>query len=227
MGIEQRKQKRIVLRREVIINNAIKAMGLDLSEGGLYVHTGRSFPEGSIVGLSVPIDKEMLHIKARVQYSQEGVGMGLMFVELTHEQKLTIHRFIEGGTDEQPDTKKKILIVDDNATARRMNKSKLVLDGFSVVEAADGIEAIKILETDNISLMILDLYMEKLDGYKVLSIIRQKPEWKDLPVLVFSARSTPDEIDRAMNAGATEFLVKMMTSPIKLSERVKQHLRSK
>jgi PleD family two-component response regulator len=69
--------------------------------------------------------------------------------------------------------------------------------------------------------------MERMDGFKVLSMMRQKPEWSKIPVLVFSGRSSSGEIDRALSAGATEFLSKMTTSPAKLSARVKIHLSSK
>ncbi|MBI5025908.1 MAG: response regulator [Nitrospirae bacterium] len=117
--------------------------------------------------------------------------------------------------------KKKVLIVDDNDMTRRMNKSKLMLDGFTVLEAIDGVEAIKVLETEVPDVIVLDLYMEKMDGFKVLALLKGSPKWKDIPVIVFSARGTPVEIEKAMSAGADEFLVKMTTSPVKLSERVK------
>ena len=117
--------------------------------------------------------------------------------------------------------KKKVLIVDDNDMTRRINKSKLMLDGFTVLEAIDGVEAIKILETKVPDVIVLDLHMEKMDGFKVLALLKGSPRWKDIPVIVFSARVTPLEIERAMSAGADEFLVKMTTSPAKLSERVK------
>lgn len=68
--------------------------------------------------------------------------------------------------------------------------------------------------------------MDKLDELKVLSIIKSKPEWRNIPVLIFSGRSSKVEIEKAMNAGAADFLVKMMTSPVKLSERVKLRLAS-
>ena len=80
-----------------------------------------------------------------------------------------------------------------------------------------------LLEKEVINLVVLDLYMDKMDGFKVLSIMRQKPKMINIPVLVFSARTNPEEIERAMNAGATEFLPKMITTPVKLSERVKQY----
>ena len=228
MGVEKRKQKRVVLKREVVINKSLKAMGLDLSEGGIYVHTGRSISQGTSVDVSIPLGKETLHLKARVQHSEERVGMGLMFLDPTAQQLASLRNFIEAATESSAEVlKKKVLVVDDNAMNRTMNKSRLVLDGFTVLEAGDGMEAISIMEKEEVNLVVLDLYMDKLDGFKVLSLMRQKPGWKDIPVLVFSARGIPAEIDKAMAAGATEFLIKMTTTPVKLSERVKQHLSSK
>ena len=228
MGLENRKHKRVVLKRLVTINNSLKLMGLDLSEGGIYIHTGRSFPIGLTVDLILPLDKGDIKIRARVQHTQHSIGMGLMFINLSSEYLSIIRDFIENSTEKQSEViRKKVLVVDDNASSRRMNKSKLVLEGFTVLEAADGLEAIAILEKEVINLIVLDLYMEKLDGFKVLSIIRQKPVMEDIPVLVLSARSNPKEVDRAMNAGATEFLPKMTTTPVKLCERVRQYLSSR
>ena len=122
--------------------------------------------------------------------------------------------------------KKKILIVDDNELVRRMNKSRLVLDGFSVIEAKDGVEAMKVMQAEQqMDLAIIDLYMENMDGFKLTAFIRQMPQHKDIPIIVFSGRSAPGEIDKAMGAGATLFLVKMTTTPIKLSESVKSLLK--
>lgn len=228
MAVNNRKHKRIILKRLVTINDSLKLMGLDLSEGGIYIHTGLSFSIGLSVDLLLPLDKGDIKTKARVQHTQHSIGMGLMFISLSSKDLSLIRDFIDNSTEEQSEViKKKVLIVDDNASSRRMNKSKLVLDGFTVLEAADGLEAIAILEKEVVNLIVLDLIMEKLDGFKVLSIIRQKPKTKDIPVLVLSARSNPEEIDRAINAGATEFLPKMTTSPVKLSERLKQYLSSK
>ena len=83
------------------------------------------------------------------------------------------------------------------------------------------------MKKEQIDLVVLDLYMDKLDGFRVLSIMRQNQEWKSIPVLVLSARSALAEVDKAVAAGATEFLVKMTTTPAKLSKRVRYYLSSK
>jgi len=169
-----------------------------------------------------------LYLKAEVKSGQESIGIGLNFVGLNDTDNDYIKGYIEehsrpGVATEQS----KVLIVDDNDATRRMNKSKLVLDGFAVMEARDGIEAIAKLQADLPDLVVLDLYMEKMDGYKVLGYIRGSETLKHLPVIVFSARGTPAEIDRAMAAGATGFMVKMNTSPVKLSERIKTLLKDR
>ncbi len=225
MGIEKRRYKRVVLKKEVLINGSIKAQGLDLSLGGLYIHTGRHFPVGTVMSVTLPLNSQIINVRAVVRNAQESVGMGVEFIEVTPDQAAAIQDFVNSAVRASSgDTKKTVLIVDDNASQRRMNRSRLVLDSYSVLEAEDGVQALDILEKEKVDLVVLDLYMERLDGYKVLSIMRQKPEWKDVPVLVLSARSSADEVDKAIAAGATEFLVKMMTSPIKLSQRVKMYL---
>jgi len=102
-----------------------------------------------------------------------------------------------------------------------MNKSKLVMEGFTVLEADNGMDAINMLKYESPDLIILDVFMQKIDGFKVLAIIKESPKWKDVPVIIFSSKGTQDVIEKAMNAGANEFLLKMMTTPVKLSETVK------
>jgi two-component system chemotaxis response regulator CheY len=228
VGDEKRKQKRVVLRKVVTINNYLRVMGLDLSEGGLYVHTGRSIKPGTVVDVSFPLQIGCVSLKARVQHSAEGVGMGLMFMNLDPKTLTMLRAFIDSSSIPLAEAvKKKVLIVDSIAMHRRINRSRLVLDGFTVLEAGNGPEAVAILEKEQIDLVVLELYMDNLDGFKFLWLIRKNPLWKDIPVLVLSARSTPAEIDKAVTAGATEFLAKVTTTPVKLCERVKQHLLSK
>jgi two-component system chemotaxis response regulator CheY len=227
MGQEQRRFQRVILKKEVLINGSIRAQGLDLSIGGMYVHTGRSFPIGDEITVTLPLVDKFISIKARVQNFQPSLGMGIMFMGLSSAQKEELGSFVDSLLKIRTEIDRKIImLVEDQEASRRMNKSKLTLDGFSVIEAKDGIEALDLLAKERIDLMVLDLYMEPMDGYKVLSIVRQNPQWQNIPVLVLSARSSSEEVDKAITAGATEFLVKMMTSPVKLSQRIKAYLGS-
>lgn len=226
MGIENRKLKRMAFAQQILINKSIMLTAIDISEGGLYVHTDRIFPAGDLIDISLPIGSRKVELKARVQHCQVGIGMGLQFVELGAEQQTELKTLLtELETKSPARSKKRILIVDDTDTVRRMNKSRLILDGFTVLEARDGVEAVKVLQAEPLDLVVLDLYMEPMDGFKLTAFIRQMPQHNDIPIIVFSARSTPEVIEQAMNVGATLFLVKMTTSPIKLSENVKALLK--
>ena len=74
MGIENRRYKRVILKKEVLINGSIRAQGLDLSVGGMYAHTGRTFALGDQVTVTLPLNGEFISIRGRVQNSQPTHG---------------------------------------------------------------------------------------------------------------------------------------------------------
>ena len=117
----------------------------DISEGGLYVHTGRMFSSGSLLDISVHVKSHTLRFKTEVKHCEEGVGMGLGLWILTPQSGRTKNILAELEAKASGAGKKKILILDSNEAVRRMNKSRLVLDGFSILEAKDTEEALKIL----------------------------------------------------------------------------------
>ncbi len=216
---EKRVFKRVPFTDNVLINGSILVKGIDISEGGIYVHTGRKFAIGDIIRIGFRLGATDLDLMAQVMTCQEAIGMGLQFLNLTPFTRKTILDYIAVSGEK---TKTTVLIVEDNEASRRMNKSKLILDGFRVVEAANGIEALKALQNSVPDLIVLDLYMEGMDGFKVLSFLRADEKYRNIPVMVLSARGDKSEIEKAMAMGANAFLVKMMTSPIKLSEAVKK-----
>ena len=75
--------------------------------------------------------------------------------------------------------------------------------------------------------MILDLFTRKMHGFKVLTIIKESPEWQDIPVLIYSSKGGDEITGKVQAAGAAEFLLTMMTSPTKLAEIVKKILSPK
>ncbi len=223
---DKRKDPRVIFRRQVVINGLMGATGLDLSKSGIYIHTGRNFINGSVVNVSLPLDSHTMHLKARVRHSKPGVGMGLMFLDLTGEQEQMLLDFIKKHKDditpEKSDERQKVLIIDLNEASRRVYRSKLVLEGFTVFEAQDGPSSREIIEKEKIDAVV---YMGGADEIELFSVIRQKPELNKIPILVVSAKSSPGAPEAAIKAGATEFMVKMFTSPAKLTERVKARLK--
>ncbi|MDA8086710.1 MAG: response regulator [Nitrospiraceae bacterium] len=223
---DKRKDPRVIFKKQVVVNNLLGATGLDLSKSGIYIHTGRHFIKGSVVNVSLPLGSTTLELKARVQHSKPGVGMGLEFLNITGEQKQLLFDFIKMHKDdavpEKSDERQKVLIVDLNEATRRVYRSNLVLEGFTVFEAGSNSSARDIIEREKIDAVV---YMSGADEAELFSVIRQKPELKGMPILVVSAKSTPGAPEAAVKAGATEFMVKMFTSPAKLAERIKSRLK--
>lgn len=88
-------QERTPLNIEIIINDSVVLKAFDISEGGLYVHTSYSFPAGYVAKVSLHFRNKKLEIKSRVKYCHEGVGIGLMFIDLDDTLKTKIKELIE------------------------------------------------------------------------------------------------------------------------------------
>jgi CheY-like chemotaxis protein len=119
---------------------------------------------------------------------------------------------------------KKILMVEDNAKARAIGKAKLVEAGYEVAEAGDGVEALKALENSIPDLILLDLMMPLMDGYKVLQVVKTNPRTRDVPVIILSGQGQTEEVNKGLKLGAADFLVKMRTTPKLLLEKVESLL---
>ena len=115
----------------------------------------------------------------------------------------------------------KILIVDDEKLIRDVIKEYLINEGFEVVEAENGIEAIERCNKNIIDLIILDIMMPKMDGYSAYKEIAKE---KRIPTIILSARS--EEYDKLLGfeLGVDDFLAKPF-SPKELVARVKSILR--
>ena len=111
----------------------------------------------------------------------------------------------------------KILLVEDSKVIQQMYRNKLLLEEFTVVTADNGMEAIKSLSQEKPDLILLDLMMPVMDGYKVLQVVKTDPKLSGIPVLVFSAKGQPEEIERALNLGQPVILSRRRQNRKKLS----------
>ena len=121
-------------------------------------------------------------------------------------------------------TKNKILVVDDTKMYQTIYKTKLMSEGFEVKIAGNGAEAIRILSGEAFDLVLLDLTMPLMDGFKVLQAIKENPKLSSTPVVVFSSRGQPQEIEKAVNLGADGYLVKSTTPPNEVVKKVRDLL---
>ncbi|MFN3395802.1 MAG: response regulator [Thermodesulfovibrionales bacterium] len=223
---EQRERKRVLIQESVLINGIIRANALDISEEGMYISTQAEFVTGAVIELAFKLKDKDLKIKGLVQHVQPGIGMGVRFLNLSPETYSVIRGFVNEVAEVAMKPRERvILLVDDSAQSRAIYRNKLTLDGFTVIEASDGIEALKSLQENKPDLVILDLWMEGIDGFKLLQLMDLNPELKNIPVIILSARSVPVDIQKAIALGARDFLPKMTTTPVKLSERVKEYFK--
>ncbi len=113
--------------------------------------------------------------------------------------------------------KRKILAVDDEQGIRNIIKEYITSEEYEVVEAADGVEALNLLKQGNISMVILDVMLPKMDGWTVCRELRRT---SDIPVIMLSARG--EEYDKlfGFELGVDDYLVKPF-SPRELLARIK------
>ncbi len=116
---------------------------------------------------------------------------------------------------------KLILIVDDEPRMIKFVQFNLELDGFRVISAKDGLDALEKIRTQLPDLVVLDVMMPRMDGFETLQRIR---EFSDVPVIMLTVKDEEEDKHRAFSAGADDYLTKPF-SPRELSDRVKAVLR--
>jgi two-component system chemotaxis response regulator CheY len=114
----------------------------------------------------------------------------------------------------------KILIVDDDATTRKLLGLFLKAKGYEVAYAENGIDGIEKIGTENPSLIISDLNMPYMDGIEFVKSVRADPVRAELPILMVTTESDPEERERALAVGVNGYLVKPVTAEV-----VTQHIR--
>ncbi len=122
---------------------------------------------------------------------------------------------------EQSETKQKILVVDDEASIRRILETRLKMAGYNVVTAEDGEEAVELFNKTNPDIVILDVMMPKMDGYGVTREIRRV---SDIPIIILTALGDVSERITGLELGADDYVIKPF-SPKELEARVKAVLR--
>lgn len=119
--------------------------------------------------------------------------------------------------------KTKILLVDDEKDIVEFLQYNLVQEGFKVIAAYDGKDALEKISLKP-DLIILDVMMPKMDGYEVCGKIRSNDEYKHIPIIFLTAKSSEIDEVHGLNIGASDFIQKPI-SPKKLIARVKSNLR--
>jgi diguanylate cyclase len=130
------------------------------------------------------------------------------------------------SSDNPTTTSATVLVVDDDPGARLLVGSALEVAGFSVLTAADGKSALGMFHAQPVDCVVLDVVMPGMSGFDVCRALRAFPDSRHVPVLMQTSLDDMESVQRAYNAGATDFSSKGI-NPMLLAERVKFLVRAK
>ena len=119
---------------------------------------------------------------------------------------------------------KRILIAEDSNTMRSMLVSTIdALERFTIVEAASGFEALRLLPREQVDLIITDINMPDINGLELISYVRNNPNYQQIPLFIVSTESGDKDLEKGLALGANEYLVKPF-DPQKLQELICKYL---
>lgn len=114
--------------------------------------------------------------------------------------------------------KVKILIVEDEAEMREAIKLRLEANQFEVITAADGSEGLSKARTEKPNLIILDIMLPKLDGFRLCRMLKFDENYKNIPVIILTAKTQKTDINRGKEMGAEAYITKPFKSEELLAE---------
>ena len=118
----------------------------------------------------------------------------------------------------------KIMVIDDSQTIRRTAETLLTKEGYTVVTAQDGFEALSKIADHHPDLIFVDIMMPRLDGYQACALIKSNPRYSSTPVIMLSSKDGLFDRARGRIVGSDEYLTKPFTRD-ELISAVRTHLR--
>lgn len=119
---------------------------------------------------------------------------------------------------------KKILVVDDEPDILQVVTKRLILSGFEIITASDGQEALDKARKEAPDLIILDLMLPKIDGYKVCGLLKRDSRYANTPVILFTARAQEDDMKMGQEVSADAYITKPF-EPQVLLDKIKELLK--
>lgn len=120
---------------------------------------------------------------------------------------------------------KNILIVEDDKFLRELISQKLLKEGYKVSEAVDGEEGIKKVKEEKPDLVLLDLILPGIDGFEVLSKMKEDTALAQIPVIILSNLGQKDDVERGLKLGAVDYLIKAHFTPGEIIDKIKTALK--
>ena len=115
-------------------------------------------------------------------------------------------KFCKGTGESMREAKQRILIADDSAMNRAI-LTEMLGDGYDILEAENGLQAVSAMQSDErIDLLLLDIMMPEMDGFEVLAMMKKCHWIDDIPVIMISAENASSFVERAYDLGASDYI---------------------
>jgi signal transduction histidine kinase/CheY-like chemotaxis protein/class 3 adenylate cyclase/Tfp pilus assembly protein PilF len=204
-------------------------LGLTITKQLVELHQGRihvssEVGKGSVFTFTLPVNREAEVKKPAGAAEQEKINFRHIF-----ENEPEIFSTPAPEISDPPDLpagyeKTRILIVDDEPVIRQVLENQLQMEGYEVIQATGGPDALKILEEDKLpDLIILDIMMPGMSGYEVCKKIREKHGPAILPILMLTAKNRVNDLVEGLSCGANDYIAKPFSKE-ELTSRIKTHL---
>lgn len=118
----------------------------------------------------------------------------------------------------------KILVAEDDKFLLKIYQTKLAKEGFNILIASDGEEAIQMVKSEKPSLVILDLLLPKKSGFEVLAEIKADPVTKDIPVIISSNLGQDADVEKGLKLGAADYMIKANLSITEVMDKIKKYI---
>jgi DNA-binding response OmpR family regulator len=118
----------------------------------------------------------------------------------------------------------KILLVEDDRMISGMYETKLRQEGFQIVLAENGADALELAIQERPDLVLLDIILPQIDGFAVLQELRLNRNTREIPIVMLTNLGTPEDKEKGVRYGATEYLVKANLTPTDVAQTVKKFL---
>ncbi|MBM2821097.1 MAG: hypothetical protein HW405_857 [Candidatus Berkelbacteria bacterium] len=122
---------------------------------------------------------------------------------------------------------KTVLLVDDDLTLREMYEERMKAEGFNIIQASNGEEALKKAAEAKPHIILLDIMMPKVNGFDVLKDLKNNPELKDIPVIILTALIQDVDRVQGKKLGAADYIVKSETMPGEVIVKIKNAIGTK
>lgn len=119
---------------------------------------------------------------------------------------------------------KKILIIEDEKVQMDMYRTRFEKAGFKVITARNGKPGLELAKRQRPDLILLDIVMPLVNGFRVLEKLKKDTQVKDIPIVILSNLSQKEEIEKGLKLGAEEYIVKTSLTPSQIVEKIKARL---